>query len=231
MATVQAPVTLDLQPTHEEQMLREAVRGIASKFGPDYIRQQAIAGEPPTELWDELASRGYLGVNLPEELGGGGLGMSGLFAVGEELAANGTPLLLIVVSPAIVGSIIAKHGTEEQKERFVRPIAAGTTKVAFAITEPDAGTNSHNISTTLTRENGKFLLSGQKVFISGVEDADYVAVVARGRLDDGQLGLPSFCIVDVDAPDSRARRFRWSTRARTSSGRSSSTKSSWRRTA
>ena len=124
MATVQAPVTLDLQPTHEEQMLREAVRGIASEFGPDYIREQAIAGEPPTELWDALASRGYLGVNLPEELGGGGLGMSGLFAVGEELAANGTPLLLIVVSPAIVGSIIAKHGTEEQKER-VRPADRG----------------------------------------------------------------------------------------------------------
>jgi alkylation response protein AidB-like acyl-CoA dehydrogenase len=187
MATVHAPVRLDLQPTHEEQMLREAVRGIASQT-------------PYEELWDALASRGYLGVNLPEEWGGGGLGMSGLFAVGEELAANGTPLLLIVVSPAIVGSIIARHGTDEQKEKFVRPIAAGTTKVAFAITEPDAGTNSHNISTTLTRENGKFLLSGQKVFISGVEDADYVAVVARGRLDDGELGLPSFCIVDVDAP-------------------------------
>jgi alkylation response protein AidB-like acyl-CoA dehydrogenase len=200
MATVQAPVTLDLQPTHEEQMLREAVRGIASGFGPAYIRERALAGEPPTELWDALASRGYLGVNLPEELGGGGLGMSGLFAVGEELAANGTPLLLIVVSPAIVGSIIARHGTDAQKEKFVRPIAAGTTKVAFAITEPNAGTNSHNISTTLTRENGKFLLSGQKVFISGVEDAHYVAVVARGRLDNGELGLPSFCIVDVDAP-------------------------------
>ena len=105
-----------------------------------------------------------------------------------------------MVSPAIVGSIIAKHGTDDQKETFVRPIAAGTKKIAFAITEPDAGTNSHNISTTLTRENGKFLLSGQKVFISGVEDAEHVAVVARGKLDDGQLGLPSFCIVDVDAP-------------------------------
>src|SRR5918998_4875617 len=198
--TVQAPVTLDLQPTHEEQMLREAVRGIASGFGPAYIRERAEAGEPPSELWEALASRGYLGVNLPEELGGGGLGMRGLYAVGEELASNGTPLLLIVVSPAIVGSIIAKHGTEEQKDKFVRGIAAGTTKVAFAITEPDAGTNSHNISTTLTRENGKFLLRGQKTYISGVEDAQYVAVVARGRLDNGELGLPSFCLVDVDAP-------------------------------
>ena len=67
MATVQAPVRLDLQPTHEEQMLREAVRGIASGFGPEYIRERAVAGEPPTDLWDALASRGYLGVNLPEE--------------------------------------------------------------------------------------------------------------------------------------------------------------------
>src|SRR5215212_5007063 len=89
MATVQAPVTLDLQPTHEEQMLREAVRGISSGFGPNYMRDRAMAGEPPTELWDALASRGYLGVNLPEDMGGGGLGMSGLFAVGEELAAGG----------------------------------------------------------------------------------------------------------------------------------------------
>src|SRR5688500_20385712 len=109
-------------------------------------------------MWDAVARSGYLGVNLREEWGGGGLGMSGLFAVGEELAANGTPLLLIVVSPAIVGSIIAKHGTDEQRERFVRPIAAGTTKVAFAITEPDAGTKSHNISPTLTREHGKVMM-------------------------------------------------------------------------
>ena len=61
MATVQSPVTLDLQPTHEEQMLREAVRGIASGFGPGYMRERALADEPPTELWDALASRGYIG--------------------------------------------------------------------------------------------------------------------------------------------------------------------------
>src|SRR5688572_32594032 len=131
MATVQAPVRLDLQPTHEEQMLREAVRGIASGFGPDYIRERAHAGEPPTELWDALAAKGYLGVNLPEEWGGGGLGMTGLATVGEEIASAGKSLLLIVVSPAIVGNILARHGTDAQKERWLRGIAAGTTKVAF----------------------------------------------------------------------------------------------------
>jgi alkylation response protein AidB-like acyl-CoA dehydrogenase len=159
-----------------------------------------MAGEPPRELWDELASRGYLGVNLPEEYGGGGLGMGALAAVGEEISAAGCALLLIVVSPAIAGSILARHGSPEQKDEWLPGIAAGTTKIAFAITEPDAGTNSHNISTSLARANGKFLLRGQKTFISGVEDADAVLVVARTRQPDGALGLPSLAIVDVDGP-------------------------------
>src|ERR671917_1175083 len=198
--TVQAPVTLDLQPTHEEQMLREAVRGIASGFGPAYIRERAEAGEPPTELWEALASRGYLGVNLPEEYGGGGLGMSALAWVGEEIAAAGCSLLLIVVSPAIVGGILVKHGRPEQKEQWLPGIAAGTTRVAFAITEPDAGSNSHQLSTAARRVDGGYSLRGTKTYISGVEDAQAILVVARLRHDDGQLGLPLLALVDADAP-------------------------------
>jgi alkylation response protein AidB-like acyl-CoA dehydrogenase len=191
---------LPLVPSDEERMLREAVRGICSGFGRDYSREKHAKGEPPTELWDALAEKGYLGINLPEEWGGGGLGMAGLAAVGEEISAAGSSLLLIVVSPAIVGSILARHGSDEQKERWLRGIAAGTTKVAFAITEPDAGTNSHNLQTALAREGDRFVLRGQKTFISGVEHADAVLVVARTRLEDGSLGLPSLAIVDVDAP-------------------------------
>src|ERR687893_941606 len=191
---------LPLVPSDEERQIREAVRGICDGFPEDYARQKHAAGEPPTELWDALAAKGYLGVNLPEEWGGGGLGMTGLATVGEEISAAGKSLLLIVVSPAIVGSILARHGTEEQKEQWLRGIAAGTTKVAFAITEPDAGTNSHNLATSLERRDGRLLLNGQKTYISGVEHADAVLVVARSRLPDGGLGLPSLCLVDVDAP-------------------------------
>ena len=72
--------------------------------------------------------------------------------------------------------------------------------MAFAITEPDAGTNSHNLSTSLERRGDRFVLNGQKTYISGVEHADAVLVVARSRLPDGELGLPSLCLVDVDAP-------------------------------
>ncbi len=134
--------------------MRDTVASICSGYGPAYSRRKHAEGLPPTELWDDLAGKGYLGVNIPEEWGGGGLGMAGLAAVGEEIAAAGSSLLLIVVSPAIVGSILARHGTPDQNDRWLRGIAAGTTKVAFAITEPDAGTNSHNLSTSLERRGG-----------------------------------------------------------------------------
>ncbi len=202
MATAtDAVVALPIVPTDEEVEIRNAVRGICESFGgPDYHRRIVEAGEPPTELWNALAEKGYLGVNLPEQYGGGGLGMHALQAVGEEISAAGCSLLLIVVSPAIVGSIIARHGTESQRDEWLPGIAAGTTKVAFAITEPDAGTNSHNLSSTATREGDKYILKGQKTYISGVEDADAILVIARKREADGSLGLPLLMLVDVDSP-------------------------------
>ena len=140
-------------PTDEEVEIREAVRGICERFGgPEYHRRIVEADEPPRELWDALAEKGYLGVNLPERYGGGGLGMHALQTVGEEISAAGCSLLLIVVSPAIVGSILARHGTEAQRERWLPGIAAGTTRVAFAITEPDAG---HQLAQPLDRGHAR----------------------------------------------------------------------------
>jgi alkylation response protein AidB-like acyl-CoA dehydrogenase len=206
VSTLAAPA-LSLVPSQEEAMLRETVASIAGSFGPEYTRRINAAGEPPLELWDALASRGYLGVNIPEEYDGGGLGMAALAAVGEEITAAGCGLLLIVVSPAIVGSILTRHGTPDQKDRWLRGIARGTTKFAFAITEPDAGSNSHNLATAARRDppsrgagNGRWILRGQKTFISGVEEADAILVVARVREPDGSLGLPLLLIVDADAP-------------------------------
>jgi alkylation response protein AidB-like acyl-CoA dehydrogenase len=181
-------------------MLREAVAGITSNYGPAYMLRCTEAGEPPTELWDALAEKGYCGVNLPEEFGGGGMGMTGLAAVQEELALQGCTQLLLVVSPAIAGSILVSRGSREQQEEWLPGIARGTTRVAFAVTEPDAGTNTHNI-TTRAREtaDGKWVLKGQKTYISGVEHATHILIVARQELDGGELGLPLLFIVDVDA--------------------------------
>ena len=195
-----AVTALALVPSDEERLLRETVSGICAGFGPPYIRRCADNDEPPRELWDALAEKGYLGVNLPERYGGGGLGMSALSIVGEEISAAGCSLLLVVVSPAIVGSILVRHGTEDQRERWLPGIAAGTTRVAFAITEPDAGTNSHEISTAARLERRLYVLRGTKYYISGVEDAQAILVVARKREADGALGLPLLLIVDTDSP-------------------------------
>ena len=156
--------------------------------------------------------------------------MTGLAAVGEEIAAAGKSLLLIVVSPAIVGNILARHGTDAQNERWLRGIAAGTTKIAFAITEPDAGTNSHNLATSLERRGDRFVLNGQKTYISGVEHADAVLVVARSQLPRRLARAALACRSSTwTRRASRATRSRCPTSARTSSGRSSSTTWSSRR--
>jgi alkylation response protein AidB-like acyl-CoA dehydrogenase len=201
MNTIQSPV-MPLVPTDEERLLREAVAGIAGGYGSAYLKRCNETGEPPRELWDALAHKGYLGVNIPTDHDGGGGGMTELAAVGEELAAAGCPLLLIVVSPAIAGSVLTRHGSPEQKDRWLRGIGTGETKIAFAITEPDAGTNSHNLATTATkRDDGSYAIRGQKTFISGVEDADALLVVTKtGTHTETGRGLLSLFIVDTDAP-------------------------------
>ena len=200
-SSVQDHVALPIVATDEEVEIRKAVRGICESMGGQaYTRRIVEADETPRELWDKLAEKGYLGINLPERYGGGGLGMHGLQAVGEEISAAGCSLLLIVVSPAIVGSILTRHGTDAQRERWLPGIADGSTRVAFAITEPDAGTNSHNLSSAATRDGDVYRLNGQKTYISGIEDAHAILVVARKREADGSLGLPLLMLVDVDSP-------------------------------
>jgi hypothetical protein len=140
--------------TAEQTMLREAVAKIAADYGHDYFAAKARAGEKTTELWQAVGQAGFVGVNLPEEYGGGGMGISELAIVTEELAAQGCPLLLLMVSPAICGTLLARFGTPEQRERWLPAIASGERKMVFAITEPDAGSNSHRLDTAATRDGG-----------------------------------------------------------------------------
>jgi alkylation response protein AidB-like acyl-CoA dehydrogenase len=183
----------------ERVALREAVRKLASSYGREYIERQAANGEKTTELWQDMGRHGYLGVSLPEEHGGGGGGIADLAAVLEEAAAAGAPLLLMVVSPAICGTVIARYGTDEQKQRWVPGIADGSITMAFAITEPDAGSNSHKIITTATRDGDDFVLNGRKTYISGVDEADSVLVVSR--MADAKTGnlKPALFVVPTDA--------------------------------
>jgi hypothetical protein len=165
--------------TQERQELRKAVAKLGAKYGRDYFEKAAAEGRKTTELWNEAGALGYLGVAVPEEYGGGGGDIGDLAAVCEELAAAGSPLLLMVVSPAIVGTIIAQYGTEDQKKALLPGLADGSSTFAFSITEPDAGSNSHEITTTATRDGDDWVLNGTKTYISGVDEASHVLVVSR----------------------------------------------------
>jgi alkylation response protein AidB-like acyl-CoA dehydrogenase len=170
--------------SEERQALRREVARLAGTYGREWFTAKARSGEKTTELWLEIGRIGYLGINIPEEYGGGGGGIGDIAAVCEELAAQGCPLLLMVVSPAICGTIISRYGTVEQKRRWLPGICDGTGTMAFAITEPDAGTNTHNITTTARRDGDGWVLNGRKIYISGVDEADHVLVV--GRAEDGR---------------------------------------------
>ncbi|KAA0942856.1 acyl-CoA dehydrogenase family protein [Streptomyces apricus] len=196
--------------TEEHKALRAAVSALGNRYGRAYLDKVIAEKAHPTELWAEAAKLGYLGVNLPEAYGGGGGGIADLSIVLEELGAAGCPLLMLVVSPAICGTVIARFGTDQQKQEWLPALADGTRTMAFGITEPDAGSNSHRITTTARRaEDGRadggdgpadWILTGRKVFISGVDIADATLIV--GRTADARTGKlkPCLFIVPRDAP-------------------------------
>ncbi|MFC6157882.1 acyl-CoA dehydrogenase family protein [Kribbella jiaozuonensis] len=186
--------------SEERRELRKVVSDLGKKYGYEWFNRQARSGGHTTELWLEAGKLGYLGVNLPEQYGGGGGGMADLSIVGEELGAAGCPLLMLVVSPSICGTVISRFGTDEQKQTWLPGLADGTTIMAFAITEPDAGSNSHQITTTARRTDDGWSLTGRKVFISGLDVAKAVLVV--GRTEDAKTGKlkPALFIVPTDAP-------------------------------
>jgi alkylation response protein AidB-like acyl-CoA dehydrogenase len=191
---------MDFRESPETTMLREAVAKITAGFGPGYYQSRAKEGGKTTELWEALGEAGYIALNLPEEHGGGGMGMSEVAVVCEETAAGGCPLLLLLVSSAICGELIKRFGTSEQQARWFPAMASGREKMVFAITEPDAGSNTHRVSTTATRDGDTWVISGTKYYISGVDEAPRMLVVARtATAEDGKARLSLF-VVDCDSP-------------------------------
>ncbi|MGW0731365.1 acyl-CoA dehydrogenase family protein [Streptomyces sp. NPDC002851] len=193
-----SPVVRPAIETEEHKALRAAVAALGNRYGRDYMTNVVRSESHPDELWAEAAKLGYLGVNLPEEYGGGGGGIAELSIVLEELGAAGSPLLMMVVSPAICGTVIARFGTQEQQRAWLPGLADGSRTMAFGITEPDAGSNSHRITTTARRdqETGDWLLTGRKVFVSGVDIADATLIV--GRTEDARTGKLKPCLFIVD---------------------------------
>ncbi len=191
---------MDFTESEEDGILRAAVSKITAGFGHRYYQEKTAQGGKTHELWEALGEAGYVGVNLPEQYGGGGMGISELALVCEETAAGGCPLLLLLVSSAICGEVLKRFGTVDQQARWLPSIASGREKMVFAITEPDAGSNSHQISTTARLDGDEWVLRGTKHYISGVDEAPRMLVVARTAVGEAGRAELSLFVVDCEAP-------------------------------
>ena len=180
--------------------LRRSVAKLVGGFGRKYYQDIVKRGEKATELWRALGDAGFLGAHIAEKWGGGGGGMTDYYIVVEETSAQGCPLFTMVLQ-SICSPIIEAYGTTELQERWLPGLADGTVRMSFAITEPDAGTNTHRITTTATPTGDGWELNGAKYWTSAVDEAHAILVVARGPIagSDGRHPLSLF-IVAPDAP-------------------------------
>lgn len=180
--------------------LRSSVARLAARFGRGYFQDVVKRGVQPVELWQALAEGGFLGSLIPESYGGSGGGLADLNIVIEEVAAQGCPMLSLVIQ-SICAPIIAAHGSEDLKSDWLPALASGRRKMAFGITEPGAGSNTHRISTVATRREGGWVLNGTKHWTSNIDDSEAVLVVARdGEPDERGRAPLSLFVVPTSTP-------------------------------
>jgi len=167
-------------PTIEQREIAE----VAFSIGARYADRRFDDHSASDAQWDDLTAAGLTGLSLPEEHGGAG-GLLELCMASERLAAGGFPAAKLVIATAIAGTVIARHGTDAQRSRWLPGIAAGTTRFCFAFTEPEAGSNANRLRTTVTGSGDDLLLNGQKTYISALESSEAMIVVAADPERDG----------------------------------------------
>lgn len=192
---------MDFSLSQEHELVRE----MAYKFGqtqilPGLAERDREAKSDRASL-EKMAEAGVLGVSIPAKYGGQDTDYISLGIVCEELERADTSARVVMsVHSGLHCLTLLQWGTEEQKQRWLPGIASGETIAAFAITEPDAGSNSHRITTTARRDGSDWIISGQKTFISGIELADVVLVVSR--TEDAKTGKlrPALFLMPTDSP-------------------------------
>ncbi|HEX2316983.1 MAG TPA: acyl-CoA dehydrogenase family protein [Thermomonospora sp.] len=188
--------------------VREGVRAIAEKYDQAYWDRCDTGKRWPEEVWRELVAGGWTALAIPEEYGGGGQGLLELAVALESLAAGGAggaASFLYLLTPAFGGLTIARHGTPGQRREFLPKIAAGELETCFAITEPDAGSNAMRITTQAVRDGADLLVRGQKIWISGVERADFLVLVTRTvPAEEARPRTHGFTVLLVDVKEAVA---------------------------
>lgn len=172
---------MNFTPNPEHETIREAIGKICARFDDSYWLERDKAGGFPHELHRALADGGWLGVCLPQEYGGGGLGISEATVMMQAISQSGAGLSgASAVHMNIFGlQPVAVFGNEEQKRRMLPPLIQGNEKACFAVTEPNTGLNTTRLKTRAERVGDHYVLSGQKVWISTAQVAEKMLILAR----------------------------------------------------
>lgn len=167
--------------TEEQEAIRDAVAAICARFDDDYWLARDRDGEFPHDFYDALAREGWLGICTPEAHGGAGLGITEAALVMRTISESGAGMTgASSVHINIFGlNPVAVFGTEEQKARMLRPMAEGREKACFAVTEPNTGLNTTQLKLRAIRQGDKYVVNGQKVWISTAQEADRILLLAR----------------------------------------------------
>lgn len=170
---------MDFDLNHEQRQILAYGDAVARTFDRKYWMDCADRHVFPEALYRRIADDGFVGMMVPEEYGGAGQGMVEMHLFLEGLSNNGIPLLNLVVGATMSLGFIAKYGSEQQKQRYLPDACSGRTRFCFAITEPDAGTNTIRTATLATKRGNRFALNGQKTFITDADGSGYALVVTR----------------------------------------------------
>lgn len=175
---------MDFQLSEEQKMIADSARQLGERFGLDYWREQDARKAFPHECWRAICEAGLCGVALPTEYGGSGLGMFEMALIIENLAAAGagsTVGQLFMINPIFGGISISRFGSPEMKRSLLPGLIAGDINFCMALTEPDAGTNTLEIRSFATADGDGWRLNGRKIWITAVDSAQKMLVVARTR--------------------------------------------------
>ena len=170
---------MDFQLTEQQQSIREAVRDVCHKYPDSYWRELDKQKGYPEDFVQELTRQGWLSILVPEEYAGGGLGITEASILLEEINRSGGCGSVCHAQIYSMGTLL-RHGSKEQKERYLPKIASGELRFqAFAVTEPDAGSDTSRIKTAAVRKGDRYVVNGQKTFISRVAQSDLMLLLAR----------------------------------------------------
>ncbi|MDP7053651.1 MAG: acyl-CoA dehydrogenase family protein [Alphaproteobacteria bacterium] len=190
---------MDFTLNPEQQLIHDYGGKLAQSYHHKYWLEKARKNEFPVDMWRQAADDGFAGLMVDEAYGGAGLGLLEMALLIEGMSNAGIPLLMYVVGPTMSMGHINLHGTDAQKSRYLPDAAAGKTLFCFAITEPNAGSNSMRIQSVAKPVGDRFKLSGSKVYITGVDVCDYAVVVARTTpFDEVKRKTDGFTVFIVD---------------------------------